>query len=141
MEKKPRKIIEDNEGVGFVTGLGERLIEDADKALKNEIDDATVPLRLMIDACGERPQINLKDSDWEPREDGSIDPEVFFTLIARKLFDVYRDWNRKRRLNEFMHEQEEFRQWMALRKAELKEQENVEKQAAENTPTRGGGAR
>lgn len=127
MEKKPRKVERsafDDEAVGFVTGLGERLCEDADTELKNDISNAIMPLRRMIDACHTRPQIDLKESDYVIK-DGIVDPEVFFTLLTRKLFADYQNWNRRRKLDEFMHEQEEFRQWVQARKAELADEQEM----------------
>jgi hypothetical protein len=128
MEKKPRKVIESDEAVSFVTGLGERLCEDADTELKNDIQNACMPLRKMIDACITRPKIDLKDSDYVIK-DGIVDPEIFFTLLTRKLFADYQNWNRRRKLDEFMHEQQEFRQWVDARKAELADEQSPERSA------------
>jgi hypothetical protein len=128
MEKKPRKHGPDNspeapdKAERFVSGLNERLVEDADKALKNQIYEALAPVRRLVDAC-----LSNLAVPFDPKRDlnakGEMYVSTFLHSLSGVLFDSYCDWNRRQALEKFMKEQEEFRQWIDARKQEMAAQE------------------
>jgi hypothetical protein len=131
MEKKPRKHGPDNspdapdKAERFVSGLNERLVEDADKALKEEIYEALVPVRRLVDRVDSLPNYVAVpfDSKRDLNSKGEMYASTFLHSLSGVLFEKYRDWNRRQTLEKFMKEQEEFRQWVDARKQEMAAQE------------------
>jgi hypothetical protein len=128
MEKKPRKHGPDNspnapdKAERFVSGLNERLVENADKALKNEIYEALEPVRRLIDRLPHPLSVPFNHEDCLD-EKGNMYASAFLPELTATLFNKYRDWNRRQALEKFMKEQEEFRQWVDARKQEMAAQE------------------
>lgn len=134
MEKKPKiEIGKDGTATvaeAYVSGLTERLVEDADKELQAEIYESTVPLRKMLNHMPRDFSVKIDDA-FKPCEDGSYNPEILIRSMTQGLFDQMRDGNREIALRNFMYNQKEqtrefqdFKQWKSMmRQAERETQE------------------